>query len=259
MSTLEALEIKLIPLLTDNYAYLLRDADDETVGVVDPGEAAPVEKALTELGWKLDWILLTHHHGDHIAGAERLAGGYGAKIAGAAADAERLPPLDAALTEDGGWEFGAQTVEIIDTPGHTVGHIAYHFPRARALFCGDTLFALGCGRLFEGAAAQMWDSLSKLAALPRETRVYAGHEYTQANAAFALTIDAANAALKDRAEEIARLRAAGEPTLPTTIGRELATNPFLRANEPSLKQAVGLPDADPAAVFAEIRRRKDAA
>ena len=150
-------------------------------------------------------------------------------------------------------------MEIIDTPGHTIGHIAFHFPRASALFAGDTLMALGCGRLFEGTAAQMWDSLSKLAALPLETRVYCGHEYTQSNAAFALTIDSGNQALIERADEIAKMRAAREPTIPTTIGRELATNPFLRAAEPSVKQAVSLPEADNAAVFAEIRRRKDAA
>lgn len=258
MSTHDALEIHLVPILADNYAYLVRDADDGTVGVVDPGDAPPIEKALTELGWKLDWILLTHHHRDHIAGAERLAGGYGAKIAGAQADETRLPPLDVALSE-GPWEFGAQTVRIIDTPGHTLGHIAYYFPRARTLFAGDTLFALGCGRLFEGTAGHMWTSLRTLATLPRETKVYSGHEYTQANAAFALTIDPDNAALKDRVDEIIRLRASGKPTLPTTIGRELATNPFLRVAEPSLKQILGMPDADPSEVFAEIRRRKDAA
>ncbi|MCI4663671.1 MAG: hydroxyacylglutathione hydrolase [Neomegalonema sp.] len=259
MSTLDALEIHLVPVLTDNYAYILRDTDTETVGVVDPGEAEPVEAALTQLGWRPEWIILTHHHGDHIAGAERLAGGYNAKIAGAAADSKRLPPLDAAVTAETGWDFGGQTVEVIETPGHTIGHIAYHFPRARALFAGDTLFSLGCGRLFEGTAAQMWDSLSKLAELPPETRVYCGHEYTQNLAAFALTIDPNNPALRQRAEEVVQLRADDKPTIPTTIGKELATNPFLRAGEPSLKHALGMAEADAAAVFAEIRRRKDAA
>lgn len=253
------LEIDLVPILSDNYAYLIRDEDTNTVGVVDPGEAAPVEQELRRRGSGLDWILLTHHHGDHIAGAEALRASFGAKIAGADADAGRLPPLDAALEPDEDWDFGAQIVEIFDAPGHTLGHIAYHFPRARALFCGDALFALGCGRLFEGDAAQLWGALSRFGELPPETQVYCGHEYTLANARFAATIETTNAALMDRVTEVERTRAENKPTIPTTIGREAATNPFMRADEPTVKAAVGLPEADPAAVFAELRRRKDQA
>lgn len=254
-----ALSVRLTPILSDNYAYIIEDDDSGEIGVIDPGEADGVEKALAAAGGRLDWIILTHHHADHIAGVDRLRDVYGAKVAGAKADAARLPKLDAALTPGEDWTFGSQIVEIFDTPGHTVGHIAYYFPRGKALFAGDTLFALGCGRLFEGTAQQMWGALSRLAQLPPETRVYAGHEYTQSNARFALTIEPGNAALVDRAAEIDRLRADGKPTLPTTIGRELATNPFLRAARPEVKTALGLAGADDAAVFAEIRRRKDAA
>lgn len=253
------LTVRLTPILSDNYVYILHDVASDTVGVVDPGAAKPIEDALGAAGLSLDWILLTHHHGDHIDGAERLRAAYGARIAGAAADAARLPRLDVALRAGEPWDFGGELVEVIDTPGHTVGHIAYHFPRAAALFAGDTLFALGCGRLFEGTALQMWDSLSRLAALPGETMVFSGHEYTQSNARFALSVEPENAVLRERAAEIDALRARGAPTLPTTIAKERATNPFLRASEPAVKAAMGLAGADDAAVFAEIRRRKDAA
>lgn len=254
-----SLRVTIVPAMSDNYIYLIEDEDSGTVGVIDPGAADPAEAAIALGPKRLDWILLTHHHADHIGGVERLRAAYGAKVAGAAADTHRLPPLDVALRAGEDWTFGAQIVEILDTPGHTVGHVAFHFPRAGAVFAGDTLFALGCGRLFEGTALQMWTSLSALAALPPETRVYAGHEYTQSNARFALTIEPDNVALADRACEIEALRAAGAPTLPTTIGRELATNPFLRAARPEVKGALGLAGADDAAVFAEIRRRKDSA
>lgn len=259
MTVASTLEVEIVPALSDNYVYLIRDVDTETVGVVDPGAADPVIAALNAKGWRPDWVLLTHHHQDHIAGVGALVDAFDAKVAGAAADAHRLPKLDAALKPGVDWDFGAEIVEIYNTPGHTVGHIAYHFPKAKALFAGDTLFALGCGRLFEGTALEMWRSLSALAQLPPETSVYSGHEYTMANAQFCQTIEPNNVALTDRVVEIERLRAAGTPTLPTTIGRELATNAFLRADEPSVKEAVGLPHADGAAVFAEIRRRKDAA
>ena len=254
-----ALSVQLVPILSDNYAYLVEDLDSGEIGIVDPGEAEGTERAIAAHGGRLDWILLTHHHADHIAGVERLRDAFGAKVAGAKADANRLPKLDAALTPGEDWTFGSQIVEIFDTPGHTVGHIAYYFPRGRALFAGDTLFALGCGRLFEGSAQQMWGALSQLAELPPETRVYAGHEYTLANARFSLTIEPKNVALVDRVAEIEQLRADGTPTLPTTIGRELATNPFLRASRPEVKAALNLAGADDAAVFAEIRRRKDSA
>ncbi|MEO1292149.1 MAG: hydroxyacylglutathione hydrolase [Pseudomonadota bacterium] len=257
--TAAALTVEMVPILSDNYVYLLKDEETGTVGVVDPGAAAPIEEALGKLGWSLDWILLTHHHADHIDGVGRLVEAYGAKVVGAAADKARLPALDDVFEPGEDWTFGAQLVEVIDTPGHTVGHVALYFPRPKVLFSGDTLFALGCGRLFEGTAHQMWGALSALAKLPPETTVYCGHEYTLSNAKFALTVEAENPALKDRAAEIEALRAKGLPTIPTTIGKELATNPFLRASQPSVKAAVGMPGGDDAAVFAEVRRRKDAA
>ena len=259
MSVATSLHVELVPILSDNYAYILSDVESGAVAVVDPGDADPIDAALTARDLKLDWVLLTHHHNDHIAGVGPLVERYGAKVAGAAADAHRLPPLDAALKPGVDWGFGGQLVEVFDAPGHTVGHIALHFPHAKALFSGDSLFALGCGRLFEGTALQMWTTLSQFAALPPETSVYCGHEYTLSNARFCVTIEPENVALQDRAAEIERLRVNNQPTIPTTIGRELATNVFMRADEPSVKAAVDMPDGDAAAVFAEIRRRKDAA
>ena len=193
MTVASVLEVERIAVLSDNYVYLIRDVDADVVGVVDPGVAEPVAAALDAKGWTPSWILLTHHHDDHIGGVAALVERYGAKVAGATADEGRLPPLATALRPDEDWDFGSQIVEIIDTPGHTVGHIAYHFPKAKSVFCGDTLFALGCGRLFEGTALQMWGSLSKLAALPPETSVYCGHEYTLSNARFCATIEPDNA------------------------------------------------------------------
>lgn len=256
MNTLTTL---LVPILSDNYAYLIRDDATGLVGIVDPGEVQGVDHAIAQLGGKLDWILITHHHDDHIAGVDALREKYAAKVVGAAADAQRLPLLDESVRPESGWRFGEQAVAIIDTPGHTVGHIAYYFSAAQSVFVGDTLFTLGCGRMFEGTALQMWGALCALAALPPETRVYAGHEYTLANARFAATIEKENTALAARIAEVEQLRSRGEPTLPTTIGIEKATNPFLRAKEESVKAAVGLAGADDAAVFAEIRRRKDVA
>lgn len=253
------LAVALTPIFDSNYVYLLRDAATGTVGVVDPGEATPVSDALHLLGWRPEWILLTHHHADHIGGVEELRAETGAKVVGAAQDAARLPKLDVEVAPGGRFALGETAFEIFDAPGHTLGHIAYYSPSAAALFAGDALFALGCGRLFEGTAAQMWETLSRFATLPGETKVYCGHEYTLANARFALGIETSNAALTARAAEIEALRAEGRPTIPTTIGQELATSPFLRAGEPSLQAALGLGGADPASVFAEVRRRKDAA
>jgi hydroxyacylglutathione hydrolase len=252
-----ALEIVTIPCRSDNYAYLLRDGSG-AVGVIDAPEAAPIETALDARGWGLDWIWLTHHHADHVDGVARLQERFGAKLAGAEADAARLPPLDVALAEGERIRLGASEAEVIDVSGHTVGHIAFHFPQEKAVFTGDSLFVLGCGRVFEGAHAMMWESLSKLAALDPETTVWCGHEYTLANLKFARSVEPENRALAEQGAAIEAARAAGAPTVPTTIGRELAANPFLRATEPDLQAAVGLAGGDPAAVFGEVRRRKDA-
>lgn len=254
---MSTLEIEIVPCLKDNYAYLLRDIGSEAVGVVDPSEAEPVLKALDRHGWRLTHILNTHHHWDHTGGNPVLKAKTGAIVVGPKPDENRIPDIDVALDEGERWKLGEAEAQIIFIPGHTRGHIAFWFPESKAVFCGDTLFAIGCGRLFEGTPQQMWTSLGKLRALPPETRVYCGHEYTQANARFALTIEPANSKLRARAAEVDTARAKGLPTIPSTIGEERETNPFLRADQKGLAEEVGLPGADPVAVFAEVRRRKD--
>ncbi|HXM71063.1 MAG TPA: hydroxyacylglutathione hydrolase, partial [Thermoanaerobaculia bacterium] len=227
------------------------------VGVVDPSEAAPVEAALSARGWTLTHILNTHHHWDHTGGNPALKAATGAVVVGPKADRERIPAIDVAVDEGESYKLGQAEAQILFIPGHTRGHIAFWFPESKAVFCGDTLFAIGCGRTFEGTAAQMWNSLGKLKALPADTRVYCGHEYTQANARFALTVEPQNAALKSRARAVDAARAKGQPTIPSTIGEERATNPFFRADERSIAETIGLAGEDAVAVFAEVRRRKD--
>jgi len=251
------MQIALVPLLTDNYGYLLHDPASGATAIVDPSEAGPVLAAAEARGWRLSHILNTHHHADHSGGNLGLKQATGAAVVGPAPDRARIPGIDIALDEGGRFRLGDAEAEILFIPGHTKGHIAFHFRGERALFCGDTLFSLGCGRMFEGTAPMMWASLDKLRRLPPETRVFCGHEYTAANARFAVSIDPANQALRRREREIAELRAQNKPTIPSTMGEERAANPFLRADDPALAAAVGLPDAPPAEVFGEIRRRKD--
>ncbi|MCE8510206.1 hydroxyacylglutathione hydrolase [Ruegeria pomeroyi] len=251
------LEIVTVPCLSDNYAFLVHDSDSGKTALVDAPEAAPIRAELDRRGWSLDQVWLTHHHWDHVDGLEALLSSGGATVIGAEADAHRLPPLDLAVSEGDRFEFAGATVEVIDVSGHTVGHIAFHLPAAKAVFTADSLMALGCGRLFEGTPDQMWASLSKLAALPDDTLVCSGHEYTQSNARFALTVDPGNAALKTRADEIDQARARGRPTVPSLLSLEKATNPFLRAADPGIQSHLGMQGADPANVFAEIRARKD--
>jgi len=252
------LEILTIPCLSDNYAYGVRDTDSGEVAVIDAPEAAPILRTLSFNGWSLNQILITHHHHDHVAGLELLHQAVEAPIVGARADAARLPlPLALGVEEGDAFTLGFQPVHVYDVSGHTNGHLAYHFPEGEALFTGDSLMVMGCGRLFEGTAEQMWGSLTKLMELPPQTRIYSGHEYTLANAKFALTIEPENKALLDRLEQISRLRKAGEPTMGATLELELATNPFLRAHRPEVKAALGMQGAPDAEVFAEIRRRKD--
>ncbi|GIX12746.1 MAG: hydroxyacylglutathione hydrolase [Paracoccaceae bacterium] len=252
-----SLEVVTIPCLKDNYAFLARDGATGTVALVDAPEAGPIEAALAERGWKLDLILITHHHADHIDGVEPLRRNHGAQVWGAAADAHRLPPLDRQLAAGDAVAIGESTGTVLAVPGHTLGHIAFHFPADRVAFTADSLMAAGCGRVFEGTHAQMWHSLSQFLDMDPQTRICSGHEYTEANIRFALTIEPENEALQARARKVAQRRARGEPTVPSLLAGELATNPFLRARLPEVKAAVGLPDADDAAVFAEIRRRKD--
>lgn len=255
------MDVVLVPAFADNYLYVLRDPATGKVGLVDPGDAAPVIAELERRGWTPSVIFLTHHHNDHIGGVAalvaRYGGGGGLTVVGAGHDAHRLPPLDQKLADGDRVEFGALSAEVIAVPGHTLGHIAYWFAGAEALFCGDTLFALGCGRLFEGTPGQMWASLRRLRALPDATRVYCAHEYTLSNARFAVTVDPDNRALSDRAAAIATLRARGEPTIPTSVGLEKQTNPFLRADDSGVAAAVGLAGESAERVFAELRGRKD--
>lgn len=251
------LEIVTIPCLSDNYAFLAHDADSGETALVDAPEAGPILDALSARGWTLTHVLLTHHHWDHVDGLADILAVHPAKVIGASADAHRLPKLDMALAEGDTLTVGGDIGNVIDVSGHTVGHVAFHFPQSAAVFTADSLMALGCGRLFEGTPEQMWGSLSKLAALPADTIVYSGHEYTQANGKFAATIDPENVDLQNRIKDITEKRTAGVPTVPSSLALELATNPFLRANDPDIQHRLGLTGADPAAVFAEIRGRKD--
>lgn len=253
------LEIEILPILDDNYVYLLHEPESGARAIVDPGDASPVLAHLKKTGWPISLILCTHRHGDHVAGNLAVKAATNARVLGPAREAESIPGIDQRLVEGDEVRLGRETGRVIETPGHTAGHISFWFEGAGALFSGDTLFALGCGRLFEGDAATMWRSLQKLAALPPSTRIYCGHEYTQSNARFALSIDPDNAALKARAAAIDELRRADRPTIPSTLAEELATNPFLRPDDPAIRRHLKMEDASDAEVFAEIRRRKDRA
>ncbi|RME64928.1 MAG: hydroxyacylglutathione hydrolase, partial [Alphaproteobacteria bacterium] len=223
------LDIMQLPVLNDNYVYLVHEPETKLTAAVDPAVAEPVNAALDRRGWRLSHILNTHHHMDHVGGNLALKQAHGCTVVGPRADAARIPGIDIAVGDGDVFTFGTAPAHVFDVPGHTRGHIAYWFKESAALFCGDTLFAMGCGRLFEGTPTQMWASLSKLAALPPETRIYCAHEYTQANGRFALTVEPDNPALAARMKAVDAARAAGQPTVPSTLADELATNPFLRA------------------------------
>ncbi|EMD83545.1 hydroxyacylglutathione hydrolase [Pacificimonas flava] len=224
------LDVVQIPVLNDNYVYLVHDADSGETAVIDPSVAAPVLDAAASRGWRITQILNTHWHPDHVGGNAEIKAATGCRITGPAGEAEKITGIDRAVSEGDTVHIGAQEGRVIDVPGHTAGHNAYYFEGAGLLFCGDTLFAMGCGRLFEGTPADMFASLRKFAALPPETRVYCAHEYTAANGRFALTAEPANEAIAARQDRVLALREAGEPTVPTTIEQELATNPFMRAD-----------------------------
>lgn len=251
------LELLTIPCLEDNYAFVIHDAATKETALVDAPEPGPILAALDERGWTLTHVLLTHHHWDHVDGLPGVLERHKAKVIGARADAHRLPALDLAVSEGDSFAFGGEQVHVIDVSGHTVGHIAFYLPESAIVFTADSLMALGCGRLFEGTPDQMWESLSKLAALPPETTVCSGHEYTQSNGRFAMTIEPDNPALISRVEDIARARANNNPTVPSKLSLELETNPFLRAHLPEVQRNLEMQGAEPARVFAEIRGRKD--
>ena len=251
------LEFHQFPCLSDNYGVLIHNPVTGDTASIDAPDANAVEQALVENGWKLTHILVTHHHHDHTGGIGDLKSKYNAHIIGPEGEKQKIPSLETTYQDGDSFEFGGETVHVISTPGHTLGMINFYFPESDVVFTGDTLFALGCGRIFEGDPTMMWNSMTKLMQLPKETIVYCGHEYTQANANFALTIDPENTALKERAAEISELRAANKPTLPTTMSAEMETNPFLRPSDKQIRAHLGMENASDAEVFAEIRKRKD--
>jgi hydroxyacylglutathione hydrolase len=252
-----ALELITIPCLTDNYAYLVHNAATGETALIDVPEAAPILAALAARGWPLHHILITHHHDDHIQGTAEIVAATGAQVTGAAADAHRLPPLNHQVRDGDTITVCGHACHILDVSGHSIGHIAFHIPTADLVFTADSLMALGCGRLFEGTPAQAYASLMKLAALPGDPWVCSGHEYTAGNARFAATLEQDNPALISRISDVTARREKGQPTVPSRLSDERATNPYLRAHLPALKAAVGLPNADATTVFAEIRARKD--
>lgn len=252
------LEIEQFICGTDNYGVLLHEKASGLTAAIDTPDAAPIKAALERRGWRLTHIFTTHHHGDHVAGHAQLKAETGCLILGGAKDAGRIPGLDVPLHEGDDVGFGVFDVLVMDTPGHTSGHISYWLPQAGIAFVGDTLFPFGCGRLLEGSAALMWQSLQKLSALPPETQIYCGHEYTLTNARFAQTIEPENQALQNRVQAVTSLRAEGLPTVPSRLEEELATNPFLRPASPEVQKRLNLAGRPLAEVFAEIRRRKDA-
>ena len=242
---------------TDNFGVLIHDVASGRTAAIDVPQAAPTQAALERTGWRLTDIFVTHHHADHVEGIEALKAQYGARVVAAKADAHRIPAVDETVVEGDVVTLGSLSARIIDTPGHTVGHIAWYFDGAKALFAGDTLFSLGCGRIFEGDPTGMWAGILKLRALPDHTMLYCGHEYTASNARYALSVDPDNAALRRRAGEVEAIRARGEATIPVLLGEEKQTNPFLRADDPALAARLGLTGASAAAVFGALRQGKN--
>ncbi len=249
------LEVYQFMCRSDNFGVLIHDAEAGLTASIDAPEAEAVRDALTAKGWALTHIFVTHHHPDHVAGIGPLKSETGCTVTGPAKG--QISGVEVALSEGETYSFGSRKAQVLETPGHTLDHIVYYFDEPHLLFAGDTLFSLGCGRLFEGTPAQMWHSLQKLMRLPSDTQVYCGHEYTLSNAEFALTVESGNDALQQRAEEVRRLRDSGQPTLPTTLGRELETNPFLRPDSAEIRQTLGMEDAADEDVWAALRRRKD--
>lgn len=251
------LEIHQFICRSDNFGVLIHDAEAGVTATIDTPEIAAIERALAEKGWKLTHILNTHHHGDHTEGNIALKQKYNCTVVGPRGEAAKIPGLDVALGDGDTYMLGTFEVRAIETPGHTAGQINYYIPAAKVAFTGDTLFSLGCGRMFEKGAQDMWASLDKLRKLPGDTQIYCGHEYTESNAKFALTIEPENAALQKRAEEVRALRAAGKFTLPTRLDLELATNPFLRPESPHIQSRLGMTGRPLWEIFGEIRARKD--
>ncbi|HZD89177.1 MAG TPA: hydroxyacylglutathione hydrolase [Pseudolabrys sp.] len=252
-----AAETRLFLCLKDNYGVLLHDPDTGATAAIDAPEAAPIEAALDQTGWKLTDILVTHHHADHTGGIEALKAKYKCRVVAPAKEAGKIPAVDETVKQGDPVSVGKLAGTVLETPGHTLGHITYWFPQDHLAFVGDTLFSIGCGRVIEGTPEMMWKSLLKLRDLPNETRVYCGHEYTAANVRFALTVDQENSVLEARAAQVRQQIDEGEPTIPVTIGDEKLANPFLRADVADLAADIGMAGHPAAEVFAEIRGRKD--
>ena len=253
-----ALEIRQIRCRSDNYAVLLHDPESGETMVVDTPDARAINAELEKEGWRLTHIVNTHHHYDHVDGNEALKAEHGATVYGPAHDRDRIPGLDVALKDGDGLSLGNHRFDVIAVPGHTMGSLAYYICDERIVFTGDTLFSLGCGRMFEGDAETMWHSLDLLRHLPDDTTIYCGHEYTLNNAEFALTVEPGNEALRKRAEEVRRLMRERKPACPTTVALEKATNPFLRPESPEIRENLGMMGVENYRVFAELRQRKDA-
>ncbi len=254
---MSTLEIHQIPTRSDNYVYLLRESSSGNAAVVDPSDATPVLETLEMFGWNLTHVLATHHHDDHVGGVPEIKAATGCMVVGPKADRDRIPMIDVEVADGDTYTLFEASAKVWDVPGHTAGHIAYWFSESRALFCGDTLFALGCGRVFEGTFEQMYHSISKFNEVPDETWVYCAHEYTMANAKFALHVDPDNKDLQAYAKQIENRRNAGVSTVPSLMGVERKTNPFLRADQPEFAAVLGMERSSSVDVFAEVRSRKD--
>ncbi len=251
------LDILQIPVLNDNYIYMLHDSVSLETAVIDPALEQPVLDVLAEKGWQLNFILNTHHHWDHVGANLALKQQTGCKVIAASSDQERIPGIDICVEQGDVILLGEHQAQVLETPGHTSGHVVYYFAGDQALFCGDTLFVMGCGRLFEGTPGQMYASLQTLKALPPSTRVYCTHEYTLANGEFALSVESDNVCVQQKLQAVAELRAGNKPTVPSTIAEEIATNPFFRVDCISIQKELGLVGAELDVVFAALRHRKD--
>jgi len=246
-----------LPVLTDNYIYLLHDPESEETAAVDPALAEPVLDALAKRNWTLTYILNTHHHHDHVGGNLSLKQKTGCQIIASESDRHRIPGIDLAVTASDNLTLGNHSIQIIETPGHTNGHIVYYLPEDDLLFCGDTLFVMGCGRLFEGTAGQLWHSLQKLKQLPARTRIYCTHEYTESNARFALSVEPDNIVLQEKMAWVRRQRAQNQATVPSTLAEELATNPFLREDRHAIQASISMQNQPAVNIFARLRQLKD--
>jgi len=252
------MQVTAIPCLTDNYAYVISDNNSKIVGVVDPSEASPVVSFLKKQNLKLNYILNTHHHFDHVGGNLELKKIYNAKVVGFVGDKHRIPEIDITLSNNEKWIFGNETVKILHIPGHTLGHICFFFEKEKIAFTGDTLFSLGCGRIFEGDHNQMLTSLNKIKKLPKDTMIYCGHEYTYKNAKFCIKYDSGNIDLKNKFEKIKKLRSSNLPTIPSKLEDELKTNIFLRCDQKDLKIKLNMKNQEDFKVFEKLRDLKDA-